>query len=281
MTTEKTRILILVKTYPVLSNKYAELVCTAGIKEDGTWVRIYPVPFRMLEKEKMYQKYQWIEVPLIRNTSDFRPESYKVTNKDQIELLDKIDTKKEWKERKEFLFSRIEIFKDLAELIKRSKETGVSLAMFKPTIIKKFVAEKTDREWDCDKLHKIENDIVQPTLFDTEEEKYSKENFQIAKKVPYKFSYVFEDSMGKKSKMMIEDWEIGQLYWNSLESCHGDEDCAIAKVSEKYSDEFINKKDIYFFLGTTKRFHNIAPNPFVIIGVFYPPKRPEPQPSLF
>ena len=59
------------------------------------------------------------------------------------------------------------------------------------------------------------------------------------------------------------------------------EDCAIAKVSEKYSDEFINKKDIYFFLGTTKRFHNVAPNPFLIIGVFYPPKQPEPKESLF
>lgn len=65
MTSEKTRILILVKTYPVLSNKYAELVCTAGIKEDGSWIRIYPVPFRLLEKEKMYQKYQWIALNLI------------------------------------------------------------------------------------------------------------------------------------------------------------------------------------------------------------------------
>jgi len=26
-------------------------------------------------------------------------------------------------------------------------------------------------------------------------------------------------------------------------------------------------------LGTTKQYHNIAPNPFVIIGVFYPPTK--------
>ena len=47
MTSEKTRILILVKTYPVLSNKYAELVCTAGIKEDG-FHNIAPNPFLII-----------------------------------------------------------------------------------------------------------------------------------------------------------------------------------------------------------------------------------------
>ena len=40
------KVLITVKTYPTISAKYDELVCTAGFREDGTWVRIYPVPFR-------------------------------------------------------------------------------------------------------------------------------------------------------------------------------------------------------------------------------------------
>ena len=44
--TEKHRILVTVKTYPTLSRKYGETVCTAGVRADGTWVRIYPVPFR-------------------------------------------------------------------------------------------------------------------------------------------------------------------------------------------------------------------------------------------
>ncbi len=41
-----TKVLITVKTYPTLSAKYDELVCTAGFREDGTWIRLYPVPFR-------------------------------------------------------------------------------------------------------------------------------------------------------------------------------------------------------------------------------------------
>jgi hypothetical protein len=51
----KERILITVKTYPTLSRKYGETVCTAGIRPDGSWVRLYPVPFRRLDdKETLY-----------------------------------------------------------------------------------------------------------------------------------------------------------------------------------------------------------------------------------
>jgi hypothetical protein len=40
---ERKRIYITVKTYPTLSEKYDELVCTAGISEDGSWK--YPLDF--------------------------------------------------------------------------------------------------------------------------------------------------------------------------------------------------------------------------------------------
>ena len=75
---EKRRVFIVVKTYPTISRKYDELVCTAGILDEGSWVRIYPFPFRKLEYEQRYRKYQWITLPLSKNTSDIRPESYKV-----------------------------------------------------------------------------------------------------------------------------------------------------------------------------------------------------------
>ncbi|MCA6084942.1 hypothetical protein [Candidatus Endomicrobiellum agilis] len=74
---EKKKILITVKTYPVPSKKYDETVCTAGITEDGEWVRLYPVEFRKLEYDKQYKKYDWIEVTAERRTEDFRKESFK------------------------------------------------------------------------------------------------------------------------------------------------------------------------------------------------------------
>ncbi|WP_222596902.1 hypothetical protein [Chitinophaga pinensis] len=71
---------------------------------------------------------------------------------------------------------------------------------------------------------------------------------------------------------MIEDWEIGALYWNCLKSTNGNEEEALQKVKAKYEDEF-KEKDLHFFMGTTKQWHiRRATNPFVIIGVFYPKK---------
>ena len=78
MTGEATgRVLITVKTYPTLSRKYGETVCTAGVREDGTWVRIYPVPFRRLEEKEQYRKYDWLDCTLIRNGHDPRPETFR------------------------------------------------------------------------------------------------------------------------------------------------------------------------------------------------------------
>ena len=42
------RVLILCKTYPSPSAKYAETSCVAGMTEDGRLIRLYPVPFRLV-----------------------------------------------------------------------------------------------------------------------------------------------------------------------------------------------------------------------------------------
>ena len=63
----KTKVLITVKTYPAISSKYDELVCTAGFLEDGRWIRIYPIQFRKKSFEEQYKKYDWIEIDLVKN----------------------------------------------------------------------------------------------------------------------------------------------------------------------------------------------------------------------
>ena len=79
--------------------------------------------------------------------------------------------------------------------------------------------------------------------------------------------------------MMIEDWEVGQLYWNCVARHEGDEIKAIADVKRKYFDDFAKTKDLYFYLGTTQLHHHVSKNPFIIIGTFHPKK--EVQLSLF
>lgn len=264
---EKKRVYILVKTYPTISEKYAELVCTAGVLEDGSWIRLYPMPFRLLDDDQKYPKYTWVQVDAKRNTADFRPESYYPDISTMV--VEPKSDKPDWDERRGIVFKNKPIYTNLQALIDEAKSTAkTSLAVFKPTKILDFVIEPDNRAWNQQKLASLQSLSQQLNLFQTPEE--IEAEFSVVQKVPYKFSYHFEDDSGKQSKLMIEDWEIGMLYFNCLWRAGGDESAATAKVKEKYLDSFL-QRDIYFFLGTTKQFHNVAPNPFIIVGIFYPP----------
>ncbi len=274
----KCKVLITVATYPLPSRSYDELVCTAGFMETGEWIRIYPVPLKFLtglRKDGRLEsfKYNWIELDLNRRTDDFRPESHSPTNYDfrDIKIFNKIDTKQNWAERKKYCTAKV--YTNLSQLIEESKAPkNVSLATFKPTKILEFIIEEEEnREWK-DEWKELRK---QGDLFEQDR------NPEITiPKLPYKFYYRFVDEIGKESRLMIEDWEIGALYWNCFKNAEGDEIKALNKVREKFEQEFMNEKDIYLFLGTTREWHmRRAKNPFVIIGVFYPKK--EDQLKLF
>ena len=260
------KILITVKTYPTLSSKYDELVCTAGITEDGEWIRLYPVPFRKLEFDKQYKKYQWVELQVAKRTEDPRPESYKPLNIDQMVNGDYVDTKDNWSLRKSMVLKNV--YEDMDKLIAANKNgNGLSLAVFKPKEIIDFTIESCDREWDKKKLNKIKARADQLDLFGEK----SENPFEVVRKLPYKFKYKFKDINSKESHIMVEDWELGQLFWNCLRRSSGNESVACEKVKQKYLEEF-RKKDLYFYMGTTRQFDSWSKNPFLIIGVFYPPK---------
>ncbi len=96
-------ILILIKTYPEISRKYTETVCTAGIIADTKeLVRLYPVRYRYLAGKNRFSKYQWIKAKLKKAKSDIRPESYKL-DEDSITLGGKIGTSGNWRERKQWV----------------------------------------------------------------------------------------------------------------------------------------------------------------------------------
>ena len=267
---ERKQVYITVKTYPTLSEKYDELVCTAGICKDGTWIRLYPLPFRKLEIEQKFKKWQWIEVNIERNASDFRPESYKVLNIDNLEIISSKSDKVNWDERKRIIFKAENAFTNKAEIISLTKSNPPkrTLLTFKPAQIVKFYTKETEREWPKDKLELIKEKAKQLSFFQTQAELI--EEFKVIDKLPFEFRYVFTDDEGVESDLMIEDWEIGALYLNCLKTANGDESEALEKVREKYWDDFM-KRDIYLFLGTRLRDQARSPNPFSIVGVFYPP----------
>ncbi len=270
----KERVLIAVKTYPTLSEKYTELVCTAGFREDGSWIRIYPSPFRFLEDQQRYGKYQWIELELDKNPRDQRPESYRPINIDDIQLGEKIPTTRSWEERRNFILSKNTVYTNLQTVIDGAKSNQFSLAVFKPTEILNFVAKKVDSDWKINRKQAALISLKQGSLFEDQD----RSDFKLMPKLPYKFSYHFCDDQGQESTLMIEDWEIGQLFWNCRKKY--DEATSVEKVKEKYLEDFARTKDLHLFLGTTYKFHMMnVNNPYVIVGTFHPPHII--QPSLF
>lgn len=257
-----TKVLITVKTYPTLSAKYDELVCTAGFREDGSWIRLYPVPFRKKSYTEQYKKYDWIEVDVVKNTSDFRPESYRPRSLDtEIKVIGHIDPGNNWAERRKYCMGKV--YDNLEELIAEAKNKNIctSLAVFKPAKILDFYAEPVKRNWDQEKLDKLN----QLNLFQSGKEG----KFEVVKKLPYKFKFRVKDNQGTESRMMIEDWETGQLFWRQYKK-YQNEERAIADVRKKYFDDFAKTRDLHFFLGTTQAFHFQSHNPFIIIGTFQP-----------
>ena len=136
----KTKILITVKTYPTLSTKYDETVCTAGFLEDGSWIRIYPIPFRKKKYEEQYKKYDWIEIDVTRNNKDLRKESYRPATIDTpIQRVDHLGTEQNWRLRKQIVLKK-GFYTNMDKLITEARSDGkTSLAVFKPTEVKDFI----------------------------------------------------------------------------------------------------------------------------------------------
>ena len=271
--TDKERILVTVKTYPELSSKYGETVCTAGIREDGSWVRLYPVPFRRLGEREQYKLYDWIECPLTKHSADPRPESHRPTG--EIKRISHIGTADDWRERRELLLRQARVYNRLDELIRAAQDDIASLAIFKPARVIDFDWKAGDREWDPAKLNAVRAIASQRDLFD---EQSWLRTFQVVDKVPYSFRYRIEDADGTQSRMRVLEWQLGALYRNCLRLTRGDEAKALAKVRQKYFDQF-RETDLHLFLGTTLAWHKRAPNPWTIVGVLPIPH--ERQTNLF
>lgn len=211
----------------------------------------------------------------MKNKSDIRPESYRPYSMDtEISILGHLKPDNCWAERK--LIALKNVHTDLKALIASAHDKSIctSLAVFKPTKILDFIAEPVEREWDKKKINQLKANRDQTNLFE-----HPEDPFEVVQKLPYKFSFKFEDIKGVSSTLMIEDWETGQLYWNCLARHEGNEARAIEDVKNKYFEDFAKTKDLHFYLGTTAMHHFASKNPFIIIGTFHP--KFEYQLSLF
>lgn len=137
---ETRKILIATKTYPSISTKYRETVCTAGIllSDDDQplqWIRIYPIPFRYMDFDKRYPRWSIIRAAIERNDKDYRQESFRI-NYSNIEIIRKLDTSNGWRERKSLLLPL------KFNSVKEIQEQNKSLGIIKPQKIKNITVSQ-------------------------------------------------------------------------------------------------------------------------------------------
>lgn len=260
----KERILILAKTYPSPSAQYVETSCVAGISQDGSMRRLYPVPFRMIEGNQQFKKWQWIDVRIEKANKDHRPESHKLYV-DTITCGDVIDTRKEWASRWEWL-DKIPAFDSFDAIESGRLGDGLSIALLHPKkLLGLEITKARNQDWTEEEKEKLMREQMQGDLFSEAE---AKRQVKELRKVPFDFyyRYVCDTPEGEKEhKHKIVDWEAGALFWNCRLS-HGEnwETPFRTKLEEQ-----LGSKDLMFLMGNQHRFQD----QWLIISLVYPPKR--------
>lgn len=247
------RVLITVRTYPVPAQKNIEVSCTAGIS-DGQWIRLFPVPYRYLDYDKRFAKYQWIDVSVIKAAQDPRPESYKL-NVDTIRIDADMPPKDGWRARKEILRP---LMRPSMCAIRRERDANnaPTLGLFRPAKIERLIIEPDTSEWTPQQLANLDQSML---FYAGPAEKLEK--------LPHKFKYQFrcDDPECNGHTMSCTDWEMGESYreWRDK---YGEEWETAFRL--KYEEEMIHKRDTHFYVGTVHR----HPREWIIVGLFYPPR---------
>jgi hypothetical protein len=252
--------LILTKTYPAPSAKYRETTCVAAVNRDGELRRLFPIPFRLLDGEHQFTRWEWITARAWPAANDRRPESFRIDVDSIVRQGVRIGTSYGWRERKQWIEPHVlPCFRDLEE---RRAATGETLGFLRP---KKLIElqitplPNNEREWtDTEKAK-----LAQDGLFDSADVA----SRLPLEKVPYDFHYRYECETADGAEVCrhkITDWEAGVLYRKCLRRYGAAWE---SKFRQKLEAEFA-QKDLILMMGTMHRF----PDQWLIVGLVYPPK---------
>ena len=140
------RVLVTVKAYPQLGRKAGETVCVDGIDvERGEWIRLNPLDFRALQKDRQFSKYQVIGVDVVKTATDARPESF-TPRLDTIEPLGRALPAGVSNARRAIV---LPLERDsMCAVIREQQDRGTSLAVFRQENAPEIVTEPQDAEWE-------------------------------------------------------------------------------------------------------------------------------------
>jgi len=259
---ETKRALIVVRTYPVPDESGIESSCTAAITDKGEWLRVFPVPWRLLPDNQRFRKYQWVDLTVVKATSDPRPESHHLTQGGISIASAELSTANAWQARKDIVLPlRAHC---LCCLIKqRDANQFPTLGIVRPDSISRLRIVPDPAPWTEAQLSMLRQQHF-----------FAEAPQQELEKIPFKFYYEFRcpETACNGHTVMCTDWEMGQSC-RSWKAEYGDQ--WQDKFRRRYEFEMINKYDTHFYVGTVAS----HPNRWILIGLFYPPVQP--QASLF
>jgi len=237
-----------------------------GVNREIGLVRIYPIPFRQLEENRQFRKYQVLRLEVRKPRNDPRTNTFR-PRLDSIELVGKpISSRDSWRARKEWLLPWAN--DSMCEIQRERKKTGLSMGVFKPVEVIGITQEPVKTpHWTKAEIAKLS----QRDLFMTKEH-------NLLEKLPYTWRYRFtcSDPSCPGHHQGIIDWELGQLYRNLRRKRITDPDAVLAYVKRKFLDELCGpNRETYFFTGNMLK----RPVTFLTLGVFWPPI--EQQQTLF
>ena len=261
MNYEPIRALIWGKTYPELSSRYVETVCTGAVRADGRPVRLYPVPLRYLDGSRQYALYDWIQVPVEKSASDPRPESYKVKG-DAIRVVGHVGTSDSWRERRGIIFRDPSWqFDSVAALKAAQRSSSRSMGIVSIRSILGVTVERRPREEEAafqEKWREIESqrDLFHPQYKELE---YLPYRIRLA----WRCAGPCEECSASPHNMSVLDWGLLELARKTRDP-------------EKAADRLRGitnpgAHDFKLFMGSFR----LRPYQFGIIGLWYPKLSPQ------
>jgi hypothetical protein len=265
---ETIEFLPVVKAYPQLSRTYGEVSCIAGIQTapgDLRWIRLYPVPFRALDDAQQFAKYQSIRLHAEAHSGDRRPETRR-PDRDSIELVgEALSTSRGWESRRRFVEPLMA--DSMCAIQRMQRDAGTSLGVFRPKEVIDLLIEQRDVRQDKQELARAW--AAQPSLFDGLESGEQALQIEALEQIPWTFKYKYRcaDTACNGHEQTIVDWEVAELYrrvgrrdgWQDL-------------MRKKWLNELCGpERDTAFFVGNQHQ----HPGSFLVLGVWWPPHRPD------
>lgn len=264
----------LVKAYPALSKTYGEVSCIAGVqfsREEQltagnlSWIRLYPVPYRDLGDEQQFAKYQPIRVEVQAHSSDRRPETRR-PNRESIAVVgEPISTSDSWERRRRFVEPLMA--ESMCAIQRAQDKDGTSLGIFRPKRVFDLEIEPVDIN--TEKAEIARAWVAQGSLLHSEPEEEKAYQLAALELIPWRFKLRYEcsDPACNSHSQSIIDWEIDQYYRRVRHSHNWKE-----KLRGRWLEQICGAdRDTALIVGNQHQ----HPTAFLILGVWWPPQRPE------